>query len=124
MLNHFFVAGMARNSTAESAAQAGQEAARAAREVRTNNVAMEFDIEKLFLITNALWSLLKEQHRYTDEKLMQRINEIDLQDGKLDGKLKAETERPDCSNCGRKVMARQHRCLYCGTPHTPGPFAR
>jgi hypothetical protein len=70
------------------------------------------------------WTLLQEQHGYTDEQLIQRIQEIDLQDGKLDGKVAKEQVRPDCPQCGRKLMGRRPVCLYCGAEVALDPFKR
>ena len=49
--------------------------------------AVTFDIERLLMITEALWMLLKKEHGYTDDVLLQRIREIDLRDGELDGRV-------------------------------------
>ena len=49
--------------------------------------ALEFDVERLLMISEALWSILKEQHGYTDEELQSRILQIDMRDGKLDGRV-------------------------------------
>ena len=77
------------------------------------------------MITEALWLILKEKHGYSDEDLMERIVEIDLRDGKLDGRAVSET--PSCPQCKRLHVAK-HRplCLYCGaTMPVPGePFVR
>ena len=81
-------------------------------EARLQAEGLAVDVDRLFMITQALWELLKEKHGYTDESLMKKITEIDLRDGKLDGKT-ARKERPNCPSCGRK-MGRHPTCLYCG----------
>jgi hypothetical protein len=65
------------------------------------------------MITQALRTILKEEHGYTEEGLQRRIESIDLTDGKLDGRV-AKTENPDCPQCGRKLMGKKPLCLYCG----------
>jgi len=65
------------------------------------------------MITEALWSMLKEQHGYTDEDLIERVRQIDLRDGKLDGKV-ASTGIKTCASCKRPVSGRHAVCLYCG----------
>jgi ribosomal protein L32 len=102
----------------------GELAARTATEARAETEAMRFDVEKLFLITEALWTLLKEKHGYTEEQLVKRIQAIDLQDGKLDGKRAKASSRSDCPACGRKQMTRHPVCLFCGTKFKLDPFKR
>ncbi|MCB1125876.1 MAG: hypothetical protein KDM81_05230 [Verrucomicrobiae bacterium] len=123
MLDGLFIAGaagqMAQANRAESTAD---RAAHAASEVRRENESLRLDVEKLFLITRALWTLLQEQHGYTEEQLIQRIQEIDLEDGRLDGRI--AQERPDCPQCGRKLIGQRPVCLYCGAAVVLGPFQR
>ena len=87
-------------------------ASRTATDVRTQNEFIQCDVEKLFMLTEALWTILKEKHGCTDEELVRRVQEIDLRDGKLDGKV--ATVQPDCPQCGRKLMGKRPLCLYCG----------
>lgn len=69
-------------------------------------------IDKLALINMALWSLLKEHSPLTEEDLMERVKEIDLSDGQLDGKVR--TTPQECPTCHRKLSQKHQRCLYCG----------
>lgn len=125
MLNGLFIAGAAQQMARANRAQTeGEMAARIATNVRTENEALRFDVEKLFMITQALWTLLQEQHGYTDDQLIQRVQEIDMQDGKLDGKVAKDKIRPDCPQCGRKLMGKRPVCLYCGTEVALDPFSR
>lgn len=61
-------------------------------------------VERLSMITEALWIILREQHGYGDEELMRRITEIDLRDGKL---------RWACSN-GRSTAVPAMQAAACG----------
>ena len=125
MTSALFMAGMAHHSAAATqAAMAARSANRAAAEVRTKNEMIQFDIEKLFMITEALWEILKYHHGYTDDQLTQMIQDIDLRDGKLDGKVAKSAERPTCTECGRTIIQKQARCLYCGAPAPQQPFER
>ena len=74
---------------------------------------MQHHVERLLMITEALWAMLKEQHGYTDEDLIEHVRLIDLQDGKLDGKV-ASSGVKACSSCKRPVSGRHSRCIYCG----------
>ncbi len=78
------------------------------------------DLERLYLITQALWTLLKEEHHYSDEELMLRIEELDLADGRRDGRAAPETR--DCPKCGRKQARSRESCVFCGTELERGVF--
>ena len=81
------------------------------------------DVERLFMITEALWTLLKELHGLTDADLENVIQEVDIRSGKLDGK-RARQERPLCPSCGRRNSGRMPACMYCGAALSIEPFAK
>ena len=69
-------------------------------------------LERLLLVSAALWELLRERTGLTEEDLMAKVMEIDGRDGTLDGKL---PQTPiACPDCGRAVYPRHQTCLYCG----------
>lgn len=79
-------------------------------------------VERLSMITEALWTILREQHGYSDEELMSRITEIDMRDGVLDGRVSAR-QSPKCPQCNRQHVAKHRpRCLYCGSAIAVSPF--
>lgn len=90
----------------------GESVSRSATDVRAQNEIIQCDVEKLFMLTEALWTILKEKHGCTDAELVQRVQEIDLRDGKLDGRV--AKVNPDCPKCSRKLMGKRPICLYCG----------
>jgi hypothetical protein len=125
MLNALFIAGLAKQmAETDTAKTASQAASRAAAEVQSRNESIQFDIEKLFMITEALWNIFKDQCGYTDEHLIQMIRDIDLCDGKLDGKVAKSTEPRTCTQCSRTIMRNQLRCIYCGAEAPQKPFER
>lgn len=67
----------------------------------------------LALGCQAMWELLSESTGLTDDDIKKRIMDIDLRDGKADGKM-SNTVRP-CSNCERPVSQKRDTCLYCGS---------
>ena len=122
MMTGLFIAGAAHQmARAHRDASASERAARTASDVRRQNEAISLDIEKLFMITEALWTLLKEQHGYTDECLGQMVQDIDLRSGKLDGK-RLRPQAPVCVKCRRTLIGGHPVCLYCGTMSTRTPF--
>ena len=78
-------------------------------------------IDKLILITRAMWEITAEEKGLTDEDLINKVNEIDLRDGKADGKM--QTAIRQCPSCGRNLFIGHRKCLYCGAEDTGrGPF--
>ena len=49
------------------------------------------------------------------------VNDIDLSDGKLDGKVRKTAV--SCPKCGRTIARRFQKCIYCGQPVLHDPFA-
>ncbi|MCX6895793.1 MAG: hypothetical protein NTZ16_09920 [Verrucomicrobia bacterium] len=98
-------------------------AASDARDAQNKVEAMSHDIERLLMITEALWEVLKTHHGYADADLMELVHKIDLRDGKLDGRVAKEPPKP-CPKCGRTAARLRPLCLYCGCPIPQSPFAR
>lgn len=65
-------------------------------------------LDHLTLVSEALWSFLQDQG-YTEEQLVDRIERIDLSDGRLDHR---HVHRVTCTNCGAAVTTDQ--CQFCG----------
>jgi len=94
-----------------------------ARRATTKVDGLQFDIERLLMITEALWTIMRDEHGYSDEQLVEKIAEIDMRDGKLDGKVKT-AQILKCPNCGRTLMKHHPACLYCGAAVAVSPFQR
>ena len=77
-------------------------------------------LDRLALITEALWALLKEHTDLTDEELLDHVRAVDLSDGVLDGKVRRGAL--PCPGCGRTLSKRNVQCLYCGAEVAQGPF--
>jgi hypothetical protein len=99
---------------AESSARLARSEARgAADEIRE----LEKRFDALSLTCAALWELLRKETPLTDEQLVDKIQEIDLQDGSLDGKLAHDARQ--CPQCPQKNHPHRDTCLYCGAPLGP-----
>ncbi len=92
-----------------SAAEASTEAASAKREVGQ----LEDELARLRLVTAAVWELVRERAKLTENDLLAKVAEIDGRDGVIDGKLVRPVRK--CGQCGRTMPARQGKCMYCGT---------
>jgi hypothetical protein len=84
---------------------------------------IQHNVERLLLITEALWSLLKEKHEYEDEELVKRVLEIDARDGQIDGKV-AAAPPTNCPHCDRPTSKNRRYCIYCGEPMPVDLFQR
>jgi hypothetical protein len=109
--------------TDDGARLVASDARTTAREAKTEIEQLRSDVNRLLLITEALWRITREKLNCTDEQLVQRIQEIDLEDGKLDGQ-KAATPARECPHCQRKLVKHQPLCSYCGKPVQFLPFER
>lgn len=74
--------------------------------------ALEARADSLTLMNMAMWSIIREKLGVTDEQLAARIEQIDLQDGTLDGRAAPTVAM--CNECGRRMSARHRHCMYCG----------
>jgi hypothetical protein len=81
---------------------------------------MERRYERLRLVTMAMWALLKDRSGLTEADLQKYVNEVDLIDGKLDGRLTREKGIVDCPKCQRRVLKTALACVYCGEPNAQG----
>lgn len=97
------------SQAATDAADARYKATDASTRIRQ----LEADVDRLLLINRALWELVRTQHGLEDSHLVEKVKEIDLRDGRLDGKLtNRQTQR--CQRCGRTLSRKHPRCIYCG----------
>ncbi len=99
-------------------------ASASARDAKTEVGILKAEVDRLLMITEALWTILQEEHGYDDDILVNRINEIDLRDGHLDGRVAKQGGPAKCQNCQKSLSKRHHKCLYCGTDVTPETFDR
>ena len=101
MMNGLFIAGAALRMANKRTQEAGDMASGTGGAGRMQNGDVQLDVEKLFMITEALWKMVKEQHGYTDEQ-----------------------PKPPCPQCGRTLMGKHPVCLYCGAVAVRAPFER
>ena len=116
----FGVFGMANQAKAHAKSEAARARATLAKSVAQDAqsavAALEKRVDKLALISMALWSLLSEKCAVSEEDLAERMKQLDAMDGSTDGKLKGQGE--PCPQCGRAMSARHGKCLFCGAERT------
>ena len=89
-----------------------------AKNARNAVFDLENKIDKLSLICQAMWSLIKDKTDLTEEDLVKRVIDIDLKDGKLDGKYSNPIVK--CKKCDAAISHRFKKCLFCGEEYTEG----
>jgi hypothetical protein len=81
---------------------------------------LEQRYERLRLVTIAMWQLLKEHTGLTDTDLRKFVEQVDLLDGKLDGKVSRVSGATNCTECGRRMLKSAVRCPWCGVKNLAG----
>jgi hypothetical protein len=82
---------------------------------------LEGRCDRLALLCEALWTMVRDYGGFTENELLERINLIDLEDGKLDGKKKSSGPAI-CPKCAKPVSKRFNKCIYCSTELQRDPF--
>ena len=95
----------------------------AAREAQTKADLLRHDIDRVLLITEALWTFMKQEHGYTDDTLVQLIQDLERQKTTEIG-TSVKDPPITCLSCGRNNTATRPFCMYCGKPLKMNPFAR
>ena len=116
-----FFMGMAIGAHAQHSRQKDQaiQAEHTARRARSEIDELRRDFEKLRLAAAATWEVLRDHNGLRDVDLMNKIREIDLRDGKLDGRI--STQPRECPACRRVNRSDRPKCLYCGHETTDRP---
>lgn len=99
------------------------QAENAAREAQTKIDIFKHDIDRLLLITEAMWTFMKQEHGYTDDTLVKLIQDLEQQKTTATG-VSIKDPPVACPSCGRNNTATRPFCMYCGKPLKMNPFAR
>lgn len=102
--------------TKADAALAKQEAGSVSGQIRE----LEFSLQRMAIASQAMWEILRSRLEITESELLEKINEIDLRDGKQDGRMSPSVTA--CPKCSRKLNTKNTRCICCGT-HVTKPHA-
>ena len=110
----FGMAHLAAQQAAAGASASGHAASAASRADRAERSVkvLEENLAKTLMICEAIWELLSQRTGLTVQDLHNKLYEIDMRDGTLDGKN--QRKAVECHNCGRMVGPRHSVCFYCG----------
>jgi hypothetical protein len=73
---------------------------------------LERRTDRLALLCQSLWELLRENSGLTENDLIQRMQQIDMRDGVADGRMTPVAVV--CPSCNRRSNSRRDECVYCG----------
>jgi hypothetical protein len=73
---------------------------------------LERRLNRLSLLCQSMWELLRERAEFSDEQLAAKVLEVDLRDGRNDNRI--DTQISDCPSCGRKTNSKRSTCIICG----------
>ncbi len=114
-MGNLFLGGMLAASQARDRMAQNQQMKQASQSVaflRTDITDIRDQVERLALLNQAMWELVRERLNLTDADLEKKAQEVDLRDGVQDGKMTTHPLR--CPSCGRISNSRHRKCLYCG----------
>jgi hypothetical protein len=97
-----------------------------ARQARTDIELLQHDIDRLLLITEALWTLAKQEHGYADDVLPKLIEDIEqrrMQAAIAAGGLAPKSPPQPCPACGRINTAGRAFCIFWGKRVMTNPFS-
>lgn len=82
---------------------------------RSKENALELDelkarVDRLYLVNQALWGLLKQKTGLTDAELQKAIEKLD----QVESKPASTAAGLVCKDCGKTVSRRHKVCIYCG----------
>ena len=100
------------NSGSYTGSQSSSRAESKASAVEGEVKQLRADLARSLMISEALWELLRDRAKLTEQDLHKKLYEIDMRDGVLDGKnVRKATKCPDCDHM---VSSRHPACIYCG----------
>jgi hypothetical protein len=101
-------------SEAMDAKQAARDALCDARDLQTKVRNLEQQCERLNLALMAVAEILRDKLGVSEKQIEDKLEEIDLRDGQLDGKYRPVLEPSRCPSCARPNAPSRSKCLYCG----------
>ena len=95
----------------------------AAQTARSDVEFLRHEVDRLYLVTEALWRLLKDEHGYADASLAQLVAAIGAEHARERSNPEGRPQ-PPCEKCGRQLGRRQPKCIWCGAERILDVFGR
>jgi hypothetical protein len=100
-------------ANAQRASEGAMDAARRAENALSR---LEDTIDRQMLVIRTLLTACEKAGLFNEQQFRELMNDVDLSDGRLDGKFKPQAGPRECSNCGKPNGKRAVTCMYCGNP--------
>lgn len=97
-------------------ARSAKEAEGVARRAESVAIRIQDQLERQALLIRSLLEMCARKGLFTSEEFRALVNEVDLSDGRLDGKFKAQGGPRNCPECGKVNGKHAVACMYCSTP--------
>jgi len=102
------------NNTATQ--QAANDATSAARRAENALARLEDALDRQALVIRTLLTACEKAGMFNESTFRELMNDVDLSDGRLDGKFKPQAGPRECHACGKTNGKRAVTCMYCGVP--------
>lgn len=104
-----------------SAGLSAERAERKSDSLKDEVSRLQRQVNHLTLACQSMWELLRDRTEFSETDLEAKILEIDLRDGRADGKI--GTQVLQCPACGKNTNSKRATCIMCGAPiHKPHLF--
>ena len=109
-----WVHGYYSHQHAANAREDALDANQAARRAENATAFLKDALDRQALIIRSLLTMCERKGVFNEGEFREIMNEIDLSDGKLDGKFKQNAGPRGCPSCGKNNGKRAVTCMYCG----------
>lgn len=109
-----WIHGYYNTDSANRAMNAATDAASSARRAENALSRLEDALDRQALVIRTLLSFCEAKGLFNEAEFRELMNEVDLSDGRLDGKFKPQATPRSCPNCGKTNGKRAVTCMYCG----------
>jgi hypothetical protein len=77
---------------------------------------LEDELGRVLLFTHSLLKVLVEKEIFTQEEFEDAWDELDMEDGKADGKMTESIEPWQCPKCEAMNSSDRTACMFCEEP--------
>lgn len=109
-----WIRGYYSHQHAANAREDALDANQSARRAENATAFLKDALDRQALIIRSLLTMCERKGIFKEEELREIMNEIDLSDGKLDGKFTPQAQPRSCPSCGKTNGKRAVSCMYCG----------
>lgn len=109
-----WIHGYYNHGAARAATNAASDAESSARRAENSLMRLEDALDRQALVIRTLLTACEKAGLFNEAQFRELMNDVDLSDGKLDGKFKPQAGPQSCPACGKTNGKRAVTCMYCG----------